>query len=146
MSQFATLQQQLVAALKSKDETRLSTLRTLKAAIQKAAIDSKQSADDDVLAVTVFKQEAKKRHDSIQAYTQGGRLDLAEKEQAELAVIEQFLPAQMTEEAIRTELQQLVAQAENKNFGVVMKQAMQQLHGRADGQQVATILKQLLAI
>lgn len=146
MSVFEQIQTDLIAALKAKDEASLSTLRTLKAAIQKTAIDSKGSTADKQLVLRVLKQEAKKREDSIQAYRQGGREDLASKEQAEFAMIQKFLPAQLSDAAVRAELQPLVVAASNKDFGALMKQAMQQFQGRADGKQVATILKELLAV
>ena len=96
-----------------------------------------------------MKQEAKRREDSIQAYQAGGRQDLADKEAAELAIIRQYLPAQLSEAEVMTALEPLVAAAKenntDKNFGALMKQAMQQLNGQADGKVVSTVLKQLLA-
>ncbi len=144
MSIFATIQQQLVAALKAKDEPMVLGLRTLKSVIQKAAIDQKKSTDDDALAVALLKQEAKKRLDAISSYRQGKREDLAKKEEAELTVIKQFLPEQLNDEAVRTTLQQLLQETDNRNFGELMKQAMQRLQNKADGKQVSTILKELL--
>lgn len=146
MSVFARIQTDLIAALKRKDETVLSTLRTLKAAMQKVMIDTKTSPDDDAATIAVLKQEAKKREDSMQTYRQGGREDLATKEQAELAVIQQYLPAQLSDDAVRTGLQEVIAAADTKDFGALMKQAMQHFHGQADGKQVSAILKQLLSV
>ncbi|EKD75891.1 MAG: hypothetical protein ACD_43C00282G0004 [uncultured bacterium] len=146
MSVFATIQSDLVAAMKAKDELKLSAVRGLKAALQKTIIDSKGSADDDALAITVLKQEAKKRADSITTYTQGGRADLANKEQAELEIIKQYLPAQLSDTAVREQLKPLVVGATTKDFGQLMKQAMLQLQNQADGKQVAIILKELLTV
>lgn len=146
MSVFATIQSDLVAAMKAKDELKLSAVRGLKAAIQKVSIDTKGSAQDDVLAITVLKQEAKKRADAIATYSQGGRSDLANKEQAELEIIKQYLPEQLSDEAVRNQLKPVVAGKTNKDFGPLMKQAMQILGSQADGKQVAKILKELLAV
>lgn len=146
MSVFATIQVDMVAAMKAKDELKLSTVRSLKAAMQKAVIDGKGKTDDDALALTVLKQEAKKREDSIATYAQGGRADLAAKEQAELDMIKQYLPAQLSDEAVREQLRPVVAAAANKDFGSLMKQAMVQLQSQADGKQVSKIIKELLAV
>ncbi|EKD78859.1 MAG: hypothetical protein ACD_41C00245G0003, partial [uncultured bacterium] len=146
MSVFATIQRDMVTALKSKATLEVSTLRGLKAAIQKAAIDNKSPVDDDQRAFVVLKQEAKKREDAISAYTAAGRMDLAEKEQAELKTIGQYLPVQLSESEVKAVVQPLVEQAADKNFGSLMKQAMQQLQGKADGKVVSTVLKQLLAV
>lgn len=143
MSVHSTIQQDLVTALKAKDEVSVMTLRGLKAALQKTAIDSKGSTDDDQRALTVLKQEIKKRQDAIQAYQGGGRADLAAKEQAELVVLERYQPTQLSADAIRAQLQNLVSASADKNFGLLMKQAMEQFGGAADGKTVSTILKEL---
>jgi uncharacterized protein YqeY len=145
MSVFATIQTDLVAAMKAKDELRLSALRGLKAAIQKVAIDTKGDSNADDLAFSVLKQEAKKRQDAATTYTQGGRSDLASREQAELVIIQHYLPAQLTDDAVREQLKPLMASAATREFGPLMKQAMQQLQNQADGKQVAKIIKELLA-
>lgn len=132
--------------MKAKDELKLSTVRGLKAAIQKASIDSKIDAHDDTLAIAVLKQEAKKREDAIATYTQGGRNDLASKEQAEFEIIKQYLPAQLSDETVRDQLKSIATGKSNKDFGPLMKQAMQVLGNQADGKQVAKILKELLAV
>lgn len=146
MSVFATIQQDMVAALKQKATLEVSTLRGLKAAIQKAAIDSKSPIDDDQRAFIVLKQEAKKREDSVTAYAAAGRTDLADQESAELAVIKKYLPEQLSEAEVKAALQPIVAAATDKNFGGLMKQAMQAVQGKADGKVVSTVLKQLLAV
>jgi uncharacterized protein YqeY len=145
MSVNAQIQTDLVSALKNKDEVRVSTLRGMKSAIQKDLIDNKGSSDDDQRAFVVLKQEAKKRDDAIQAYRSAGRADLADKEAAELTIIQAYLPAQLSEADVKTALQPLVAASTDKNFGALMKQAMQQLNGQADGKIVSSVLKQLIA-
>lgn len=133
--------------MKSKAEVKVSTLRGLKAALQKDAIDNKSSADDDQRAFVVLKQEAKKRQDSVQAYRAAVRNDLADQEQAEWELIKHYLPAQLSEAEVKAVVEQvLAANADNKNFGLLMKQVMQQLDGKADGKVVSTILKQVLTV
>lgn len=133
-------------ALKEKDQSMVSTLRLAKAALQKAAIDAKRSPDDDTLAISVLQQEAKKREDAIAAYRQGGRADLADREHVELDIIRKLLPPQLSDENVRLELQKLLTQTDSRDFGALMKLAMQQLQGRAGGKQVSTILKQMLSV
>ena len=145
MSVFQTLQTDMVTALKHKDAVKVATLRGLKAAIQKYAIDNKGPVDDDQRAFIVLRQEAKKREDSIASYTAASRSDLADQEKTELEIIKTYLPAQLSEADVRTALEQLVANSVDKQFGALMKQAVQQFDGRADGKLVSTILKSLLA-
>lgn len=145
MSVFAQIQTDLISSLKNKDEVRVSTLRGIKSAIQKDLIDNKGSSDDDQRAFVVLKQEAKKRDDAIQAYRSAGRTDLADKEASELTIIQNYLPAQLSEAEVKTALQPLVAASVDQNFGMLMKQAMQQLNGQADGKVVSSVLKQLIA-
>lgn len=146
MSVYATIQRDMVTALKNKASLEVSTLRGLKAAIQKGAIDSKSSPDDDQRAFVVIKQEGKKREDSITAYASAGRTDLADKETAELQIIKKYQPVQLSEAEVKVVIQPLVENATDKNFGSLMKQAMQELQGKADGKVVSTVLKQLLAV
>ena len=151
MSVFATIHTELISAMKSKAGVKVSTLRGLKAALQKDAIDSKGSSDDDQRAFVVLKQEAKKRQDSVTAYRAAGRNDLADQEQVEWELIKQYLPAQLSENEVKTVVDQVVQASikndgDNKNFGLLMKQVMQQLDGKADGKVVSTILKQALTV
>lgn len=145
MSVYTQIQADMITALKSKDQVKVSTLRGMKSAIQKDQIDNKSSSDDDQRAFVILKQEAKRREDSIQAYTTGGRKDLADQEAAELEIIRQYLPAQLSEADVKAALAPLVANATDKNFGLLMKQAMQAVNGQADGKVVSAVLKQLLA-
>lgn len=145
MSVFSTIQTDMISALKNKDSVKVSTLRGMKSAIQKDIIDNKGSSDDDQRAFVILKQEAKKREDSVSAYAAAGRQDLADQETVELAIIRQYLPAQMSEAAVTAILQPLVAASTDKNFGALMKEAMQAVNGQADGKVVSAVLKQLLA-
>lgn len=145
MSLRQTLQQDLTTALKAKDQIRVSTIRGLKAAIDKAAIDSKGSVDDDQRSFAMVKQEIKKRQDASAAYRQAGRSDLLDKEQAELKVLQSYQPAQLTLAELTTMIATAASQAPQAAFGPIMKQVMQQAQGRADGKQVQTAVQDYLA-
>ncbi len=138
----------IIIALKAHDETRVSTLRFLLSAVQNHAI-AKYAAqgeagltDADILEVV--KKQVKTHRESILAFTQGKRPELAEKERKELVILEAFLPAELTDEEILTIIKSVVNPAE-KNFGLLMKSAMAAVAGRADGTRVSTILKQILS-
>ncbi len=135
----------MISALKNKDSVKVSTLRGMKSAIQKDIIDNKGSSDDDQRAFVILKQEAKKREDSITAYAAAGRQDLADQETAELEIIRYYLPAQMSEADLTALIVPLVEASADKNFGALMKQAMQAANGQADGKLVSAVLKKLLA-
>jgi uncharacterized protein YqeY len=90
----------------------------------------------------------KQRRDSLEIYQQQGRSDLAQKEQEEMAVIERFLPKQLTEAELRTELQAVIAEtgaASPADMGKVMGLASKKLAGRADGKTISAMVKELLA-
>lgn len=138
------VQHDLIQALKAKDAVTASTLRTFKAALQKVAIEYHgELSDEQVLAV--LKTEIKKRQDSIVAYQAGNRPELAAQEEAELAVLKQYQPAQLSPEALEQKVREVVAQATAKDFGPLMGQVMQTVNGAADGKAVQGVLKKILA-
>lgn len=136
----------LKAALKAKDETRVSSLRNIKAAIKNAEIEKKESLTDaDVLKVIAKK--AKQHKDSIESFTTGNRMDLVQAETAQLKILEAYLPEQMDEGAIR----QLVATVISDlgattvaDFGKVMKEVSVRAAGSADGSVISKIVKETL--
>src|SRR3989338_5544696 len=104
------IQTDLDSAMKSKDAVRLSTLRLLKAAIIKfevAGSAKREATDEDVLAITG--KEMKQRRDSIDAFRKGGREDLAAKEEAEMKILQSYLPAQMSDDELRAVIKEVVA-------------------------------------
>jgi uncharacterized protein YqeY len=142
----------LTAAMKAKDTQRLGVVRMLKSRIMEAEVEQRARkgpdyALDDQECLTVIASYAKQRRDSIEAYRNGGKEDLAAKEEAELAIIQQYLPAQMSEEAIRRVVAGAIAEsgaASAKDMGSVMKIVMPRLKGEADGAVVSRILRELL--
>jgi len=137
----------LKAAMKSKDSERLSTLRMVKTALKNREID-KMDALTDEEAVKVLQSLVKQRRDSIEQYTQAGRTELAEKEAAEIKVIEEYLPAALDEAAVARVVEETIAEtgaSSMKEMGAVMKAVMAKLAGQTvDGKVVNQIVKSKL--
>jgi len=142
------LQANLTAAIKSRDEVTSATLRMVLAAITTEEVSGKQArelTDEDV--VTVLSREAKKRREASDAYIDADRPELAEREQAELAVLVTYLPEQLDEAEILEIVNEAVAQVDVTGpaaIGAVMKIVQPQVKGRADGGQVAALVKAAL--
>ena len=136
-------------AMKAKNEGTLRGLRAIKAEIIKAKTEP--GAGGNITAekeVAMLQKMMKQRRDSLEIYQQQGRSDLAQKEQEEMAVIERFLPKQLTEAELRTELQAVIAEtgaASPADMGKVMGLASKKLAGRADGKTISAMVKELLA-
>jgi uncharacterized protein YqeY len=140
----------LKEAMRAKDAPRLSVLRMLKAALKNASIE-KVGADgelEDSDAVAVIRKQVKQRHDSIESFEKGGRSELAEKEKAEIAVLNSYLPQPMSAE----ELQHLVAETiaelgatSRAQMGAVMKALQPKISGRADGKTLSAEVQRQLA-
>jgi len=133
-------------ATKSGDRTRLETLRSLRAAIiefNKSGIGRSLNEDDEV---KLLNSAAKRRKDAIELYEKGGRQDLADKEKTELKIIQEFLPAQLTEDEIRNAIKEIIANmnAGPGDTGKVIGAAMKAFAGKAPGATVQLIAKELL--
>ncbi|HIE53026.1 MAG TPA: GatB/YqeY domain-containing protein [Armatimonadetes bacterium] len=137
----------LKEALRAQDQTRLSTLRLLRAAIKNAEIEARQPLTEDEIAAIV-NREIKRREESIAAYQEAERADLVAKERAELDVLRTYQPAQLSEEEILALARQVIAEVgavSPKDLGKVMKTIMPQVRGRADGRVVNTLVRELLS-
>jgi len=146
MSLQESLQNDLKTAMRQRDKVRTNVLRMLKAAIRNAEID-KQQALDDAEILAVLTKAAKQRRESIDAYRQGGREELVAAEEAELAIIEAYLPRQLGEAEIRVAVEKAIAELEARgpgDMGRVMKYLMGQLRGQADGKVVNAIVREAL--
>jgi uncharacterized protein len=134
----------LMSAMKSKEAERLSVLRMMKAAVKYKEIDLRQELED-AQVIQVLISLIKQRKDSIEQFTQGGRLELANKEAAEIKVIEQYLPAAVTDEEIATIVEATIAETgatSIKDMGKVMKACMARFSGRpVDGTKVSELVK-----
>lgn len=135
------------AAMKAKDKVRLETVRSIKKVIIEKESTVRASGQDALTPeqdIEILTQLAKQRKDAITQYTDAGREDLAEKEAAELAIIEEYLPAQLSDEEVEAVVDALIAKtgaSSAKDMGKVMGPAMKELKGRADGAKVQAIVK-----
>ena len=135
------------AAMRARDSERLSTIRLLLAAIKQKEVDERiELSDPDVVAIV--DKLIKQRKDSIAAFTQAGRTDLADKENAETKVLEIYLPARLSADQIDAEVRALVAELGAKgpgDMGKVMGAAKERLAGKAEMGQVSAAVKRALA-
>jgi len=150
MSLQETIQSHMVEAMRNKDSLRLSVLRMMKSAIKNKEVsnDTVKTLDEaEVLAV--LNSLVKQRRDSVEQFRKGGREELAQKEEAEIKVLEQYLPAAASDDDIRNAIDAAVQQtgaASMKDMGKVMKAALAQLAGKsADGGRVSQLVKEKLA-
>lgn len=135
------------AAMRAKDSARLGAIRLLQAAIKQKEVDERVTLDDAAVAAIVDKL-AKQRKDSIAAFTQAGRQDLADKETAELAVLQVYLPARLSAEEVAAAVKALVAEVGANgpaDMGKVMGAAKARLAGKADMAAVSAAVKAALA-
>jgi uncharacterized protein len=146
------LQRDLTDAMKARDEITTSTLRMARAAVTNAEVagdEAVELTDDQV--VDVLRSEAKKRAEAADVYTQAGRQELADKERAELAVIERYLPAAMSDDELAAIVTEEVARAAAdgatgpKAMGVVIKAVRERAGTTADGARIAAAVKSQLA-
>ena len=151
MTLHETIKAGIPDALRAKDEVRLRTLRSLSAAMTNEVVAKKRKPDElltDEEALAVVKRAANQRKDSIEQYTNGGRPELAEPERAELSVLESFLPAQMSDDAIEAAARakmEALGITEKKDAGRLTGALMQDLRGQADGGAVKAAVDRLLA-
>jgi len=151
MSLKDRITEDIKAAMKAKDKVRLETVRSIKKVIieqESTARGEGKDALTEEQELGILTQLSKQRKDAIAQYTDAGREDLAEKEAAELAIIEEYLPAQLTDEEIAAVIDELIAKtgaSSPKDMGKVMGPAMKALKGRADGGKVQSMVKAKLA-
>lgn len=142
-----TIQADIKEAMKSGDKLRLETLRSIRAGIlefEKSGMDRAMTDED---AVAILTKAAKKRRDAIEQYRAAGRADAAASEEAELAIIQSYLPAQMSRDeiaAVLTEVIAAVGASGPSDVGKVMGAAMKQLKGKADGTLIQAVAKEML--
>jgi uncharacterized protein YqeY len=146
------LAEDLKQAMRDRDGVRKTTIRSVIAGMKKAETELDASGervhlDDDGILGVIAKQ-AKMRQESIVEYRKGGREDLVAEEEAELAILQAYLPQQLTEEEIEAEARQVIAEVgatAPHDMGKVMKPLMARLRGRADGRVANQIVRELLA-
>ena len=146
MSLAEKLLEDMKLAMKSKDALKLSTIRLLRSSVSYARINKGEELTDDEV-FEVLTREAKRRREAIEAAVSGGRSDIADKEQAELDVISEYLPKQLDEseiEAIAREVAAEVGATDLKDRGKVMGPLMQRIKGRADGKMAGQVVEKIL--
>ena len=148
MSLLDQVQKDLVAAMKAKDEFRLSAVRMIKAALMKYKVDSMKPLDE-AAELQLLKTLAKQRVEAAEAFRKGGRPDSAEKEEAELRLIESYMPAAPSDEEMDAAVQKALAETgitSLKQMGMVMKVAQASLAGkRIDGKLLSEKVRARLA-
>ncbi|MGY3749437.1 GatB/YqeY domain-containing protein [Vagococcus acidifermentans] len=147
MSLLTTLNDDMKAAMKAKDKATLTVIRMLKAAVQNEEIKLGKPLDEDG-ELTILSREMKQRNESLAEFKKAGRDDLVDKINQEILVVEKYLPKQLTDEEIRQLVQDAITKsgaASVKEFGKVMAIVMPQVKGKADGQVVNGIVKELLS-
>ena len=136
----------MIAAMKSKEKERLDTIRFVQAAVKRVEVDTRKDLDDAAL-IGILSNLSKQRKDSIEQFRKGGREDLATKEEAELKILQSYMPEQMS----ASELEAIVVAAIQESgaktpreMGVVMKLVMAKTAGRAEGSAISDMVKKKL--
>ena len=128
--------------MKEKDNVALNAVRMLKSDVKNAEIAAIKELDDEGV-IKVVASSIKKRKDSAEIYIKNGRQDLADKELAEIKVLEKYLPAQLDDEAIKAVITEVIASLDDnmkKNFGAVMKNVMAKVGSSAEGKRVSELI------
>lgn len=137
------------AAMKAKEEGKLAlnTIRMARAHIRQAEIDNGHADFNDDQVLAVLRKEVKQRKETLSEIESSGREDLVEQTKAEIDVLEKYLPAEMTPEAVEAAVKEIVDAMDpgQKNMGSVMKAVMAKLKGQADGKLINQIVRKLLA-
>lgn len=148
MSLKEIFSQEIIKSTKSGDKLRLETIRSLRAFLLEKEIEKRPNpltADDEIGIVI---SAAKKRKESIESFEKGGRTELAEKEKAELKIIEEFLPKQLSPEEVELIIRNIIKDSgatSHTDFGKVMPLVMMELKGKADGKFISETVKKILA-
>lgn len=149
MSIKEQLMADMKAAMKAKEEGKLAlnTIRMARAHIRQAEIDNGHADFNDDQVLAVLRKEVKQRKETLSEIESSGREDLVEQTKAEIDVLEKYLPAEMTPEAVEAAVKEIVDAMDpgQKNMGSVMKAAMAKLKGQADGKLINQIVRKLLA-
>jgi hypothetical protein len=148
MSLSEKLAEDLKEAMKAKDQTALMALRAIKSALLLARTAEGAGGEvSEAEELKMLQKQVKQRRDAEAIYRQQGRADLADKELAEIAIIERYLPAAMSEADLRTALQGIIAQlgaTSAADMGKVMGAANKELAGKAEGRAISAMVKELL--
>ncbi|MDJ0568948.1 MAG: GatB/YqeY domain-containing protein [Pleurocapsa sp. MO_192.B19] len=151
MSLKERIGEDIKTAMKAKDKVRLQTVRSIKKAILDKEVEVRPKGQDSLTEeqeIELLSQQAKQRRDSIEQFRNAGRDDLATKESQELAIIETYLPEQVSDSELEAIIDEIIATsgaASVKDLGKVMGPAMKQLKGKADGKKIQALVKSKLS-
>jgi uncharacterized protein len=150
MSLKDRISEEIKLAMKAKDKVRLETVRSIKKVILEKESTLRAQGQETLTEsqeLEVLTQLTKQRRDSVEQYRKAGREDLAEQESQELAILEEYLPKQLSDQEVAVIIDEVIAAVgatSAKDMGKVMGAVMQQLKGRADGQKIQAIVKEKL--
>ncbi|BAF70098.1 GatB/YqeY domain-containing protein [Nitratiruptor sp. SB155-2] len=140
------LQNDLKEAMKSKDTFKRDTIRFLMSAIKQVEVDTrKELSDEDI--IKIIQKSVKQREEAASQYKEGGREDLYEKEMKEADILKSYLPKQLSDEELETELKKIIEEvgaSSMKDMGKIMGVATKKLAGRADGKRINQMVKKIL--
>ncbi len=142
------LQKDYIQAMKNRDAVKASTVNFLRAHLKNVRIDKRSETLEDKDVVVVIKKQIKQRQESIEQYQKGGRMDLAEKESAEMNILKSYLPEELSEQAIQQFVEQAIRETgaqSMKDMGNVIKAVAAKAQGRADNRVVSELVKKTLA-
>jgi uncharacterized protein YqeY len=148
MSLIEQVEKDIITAMKAKDTVKVSTLRMMKSALGNYLIQAKKDKADDSEVLGVITKQTKQRRESVESFEKAGRKDLADKEKAELEILESYLPRQMSDDELRAAVQSAVAASGAKgpaDMGKLMKVLMPSVQGKADGRRVQEAVKAVLS-
>ena len=147
MSLMEQVEKDIITAMKAKDSLKVSTLRMMKSALGNYLIQVKKDKADDTEVLSIIAKQAKQRRESVESFEKAGRKDLSDKEKAELAILESYLPKQLTDDELRAAVQNAIAKSDAKgpaDMGKLMKVLMPLVQGKADGKRIQEVVKTLL--
>jgi len=146
MTLLEKIDTQYLEAMKAKDAARISTLRLLKSALKNKEIETRKTLEDaDILSV--IQSQIKTRRDSVEMFLKGNRAELAEKEKAEITILQEFLPAQLSADQLKAKIEAIINETgaqSIQDMGKVMGKANADLKGQADMSEVSKIVKDAL--
>lgn len=148
MSLETTISTAIVTAMKAKDKVALDSLRAVKAQILLLKTESKGAEITPEQEIAILQRMVKQRKDSFEQFSAQGRTDLAEVETAQMKVIEEYLPKQLTEEELQSEIEKCISEtgaSSIKEMGKVIGLASKNLAGKAEGKRISEMVKKLLA-
>jgi uncharacterized protein YqeY len=142
-----TILSDLKEAMKSKDPLKVDTLRLIVSEIKNREIDLHEELKDEAIT-SILATQIKKRKEAAEMFEKGGRTDLKEKEEKEMTIIQVYLPEQVSEEELRQRIQAVIAETgaqSPKDMGKIMKVVVPEFKGKAEGDQIRSIVTELLA-